>query len=80
MTVSVVCRLLRNRVSAQQARERKKQFVTNLESKNKQMGEQVMQLQEQVKKLERENTMLRQVIKNMKAGNAETGYKEHDNR
>lgn len=61
-------RLLRNRVSAQQARERKKTFVANLEAKNKLQEQQMLAMQEQVKKLERDNMMLRQVIKNMKSG------------
>lgn len=62
----LLCRLLRNRVSAQQARERKKQFVSNLESKNKQMEQELLQVKELNKKLQRDNEMLRQVIKNMK--------------
>lgn len=59
-------RLLRNRVSAQQARERKKQFVSNLETKNKAMEQELLQVKELNKKLQRDNDMLRQVIKNMK--------------
>jgi transcription factor HY5 len=55
-------------VSAQQARERKKTFVANLEAKNKLQEQQMLAMQEQVKKLERDNMMLRQVIKNMKSG------------
>jgi transcription factor HY5 len=58
-------RLLRNRVSAQQARERKKSYLTNLEDKAREQDQQIEQLQQRVKTLERENVMLRQVIKNM---------------
>jgi hypothetical protein len=65
----LLCRLLRNRVSAQQARERKKQFVNNLETKNKQMEQELLQVKEHNKKLQRDNDMLRQVIKNMKPDN-----------
>ena len=66
---NVLCRLLRNRVSAQQARERKKSYVHTLESKAQQQEEMVAQLEQRVKVLERENVMLRSVIKNMQAGN-----------
>ena len=52
-------------MSAQQARERKKSYVQDLEARC-QASEQDRQLMEQrVKILERENGMLRQVIKNM---------------
>ncbi len=37
-----ICRLLRNRVSAQQARERKKSYVSNLEQAAKGNEQQVM--------------------------------------
>lgn len=60
-------RLLRNRVSAQQARERKKQFVTNLESKLKDTEQRLMHSEEERKKLERENVMLRNVLRNTQA-------------
>jgi transcription factor HY5 len=59
-------RLLRNRVSAQQARERKKSYVANIEDKCTEQEQQIAQLQQRVKTLERETTMLRQVIKNIK--------------
>lgn len=97
MSLSVaLCRLLRNRVSAQQARERKKSYVSNLEAQAKQSEQlvrtdslvshgmasggiitgleqtlldvQVAKLQQEVKTLERENVMLRQVIRNMQGG------------
>ncbi|KAK9795192.1 hypothetical protein WJX73_001694 [Symbiochloris irregularis] len=59
-------RLLRNRVSAQQARERKKSYVHTLEGKSMEQEEALSQLEARVKVLERENVMLRSVIKNMK--------------
>lgn len=40
-TCSVARRLLRNRVSAQQARERKKSYVSNLENTNKEQAQRV---------------------------------------
>eukprot|EP00891_Asterochloris_glomerata_P006854 jgi/Astpho2/6854/fgenesh1_pg.00105_%23_28_t len=55
-------RLLRNRVSAQQARERKKNYVQTLEERNQLQEQQVQQLQQRVKTLERESLMLRQSI------------------
>lgn len=56
-------RLLRNRVSAQQARERKKAYMSTLESQFKETEQRVLALEQQVNKLERENNMLRQVVK-----------------
>jgi len=56
-------RLLRNRVSAQQARERKKAYMSTLESRSKETEQRVLALEQQVNKLERENFMLRQVVK-----------------
>eukprot|EP00884_Botryococcus_braunii_P008740 jgi/Botrbrau1/17868/Bobra.0845s0001.2 len=72
-------RLLRNRVSAQQARERKKQFVTNLESKLKDTEQRLMLSEEARKKLERENAMLRNVLKNTGAlpGDSNMGWDGH---
>ncbi|CAK0784426.1 hypothetical protein CVIRNUC_007630 [Coccomyxa viridis] len=58
-------RLLRNRVSAQQARERKKSYVSNLEQQAKAHEQSVVKLEQKVKTLERENNMLRQIIKNI---------------
>ena len=40
----MVCRLLRNRVSAQQARERKKSYVSTLESKSGEQDQRITQL------------------------------------
>lgn len=64
-----MCRLLRNRVSAQQARERKKSYVSTIEEKVHDQDSQLAQLQQRVQILERENGMLRQVIKNIKGSN-----------
>lgn len=63
------CRLLRNRVSAQQARERKKSYVSTIEEKVSEQDQQLAQYKQHVQKLERENGMLRQVIKNIKGSN-----------
>lgn len=52
-------------MSAQQARERKKSYVNTLESKSAQQEELVQSLEQRVQVLERENVMLRSVIKNM---------------
>lgn len=54
-----VQRLLRNRVSAQQARERKKAYVGQLEVRNKELEEANKKLEKRVKKLEREVAALR---------------------
>jgi len=62
-------RLLRNRVSAQQARERKKSYVSTIEEKVHDQDSQLAQLRQRVQTLERENGMLRQVIKNIKGSN-----------
>ncbi|XP_031496454.1 transcription factor HY5-like [Nymphaea colorata] len=57
-------RLLRNRVSAQQARERKKVYVNDLEAKVKELEDKNSVLQEKISTLVNENTMLRKVIMN----------------
>lgn len=62
----LACRLLRNRVSAQQARERKKSYVSTIEEKVQDQDTQLAQVRQRVQTLERENGMLRQVIKNIK--------------
>lgn len=64
-------RLLRNRVSAQQARERKKSYVQDLEQKCLQSDQKTVQMEQRIKILERENVMLRQVIKNMQGSNSD---------
>lgn len=65
-------RLLRNRVSAQQARERKKSYVATLEEKCKAQGQRLEEAEQRIKTLERENVMLRSVMKNMQ-GHPEVG-------
>lgn len=65
----LACRLLRNRVSAQQARERKKSYVSTIEEKVQDQDTQLAQMRQRVQTLERENGMLRQVIKNIKGSN-----------
>ncbi|KAL2319240.1 hypothetical protein Fmac_028209 [Flemingia macrophylla] len=57
-------RLLRNRVSAQQARERKKVYVNDLESKAKELQDKNAILEERISTLTNENTMLRKVLMN----------------
>lgn len=54
-------RLLRNRVSAQQARERKKVYVNDLESRAKEFEDKNSNLEERISTLTNENTMLRKV-------------------
>lgn len=55
-------RLLRNRVSAQQARERKKAYLSSLEQDETEKVSRMAELENRVTQLERENQMLRQVI------------------
>ncbi|XP_050372437.1 transcription factor HY5-like [Argentina anserina] len=57
-------RLLRNRVSAQQARERKKVYVNDLESRAKELEDANSNLEERISTLVNENTMLRKVLMN----------------
>ena len=54
-------RLLRNRVSAQQARERKKVYVNDLESRAQELQDRNSKLEEKISTLVNENTMLRKV-------------------
>ncbi|URE01962.1 hypothetical protein MUK42_20505 [Musa troglodytarum] len=54
-------RLLRNRVSAQQARERKKAYLNDLEAKVKDLEAKNSELEERMSTLQNENNMLRQV-------------------
>ncbi|XP_057757516.1 transcription factor HY5-like isoform X2 [Arachis stenosperma] len=57
-------RLLRNRVSAQQARERKKVYVNDLESRAKDLEDKNSNMEERISTLINENTMLRKVLMN----------------
>jgi exonuclease VII small subunit len=53
--------LLRNRVSAQQARERKKAYMSELEARVKDLERRNSELEERLSTLQNENQMLRQV-------------------
>ncbi|CAN8299245.1 unnamed protein product [Cochlearia groenlandica] len=57
-------RLLRNRVSAQQARERKKAYLGDLENRVKDLENKNSELEERLSTLQNENQMLRQILKN----------------
>jgi len=61
-------RLLRNRVSAQQARERKKAYMSTLEDERRNMETRLTEMESRVNTLERENFMLRQVVKSATQG------------
>ncbi|KAK4770098.1 hypothetical protein SAY87_030630 [Trapa incisa] len=57
-------RLLRNRVSAQQARERKKVYVNDLEERATELQDRNSKLEEEISTLINENTMLRKILMN----------------
>lgn len=61
-------RLLRNRVSAQQARERKKAYLNELEVRVKDVEKKNSELEERLSTLQNENQMLRHILKNTTAG------------
>ncbi|XP_042059950.1 transcription factor HY5-like [Salvia splendens] len=67
-------RLLRNRVSAQQARERKKAYLIDLEARVNELETKNAELEERLSTLQNENQMLRQILKNTTAG-AQEGRK-----
>ncbi|OVA16603.1 Basic-leucine zipper domain [Macleaya cordata] len=71
-------RLLRNRVSAQQARERKKVYVNDLESKAKDLQDKNSKLEEKISTLVNENTMLRKVLMNTRPKVDESSESKHD--
>ncbi|KAG0459755.1 hypothetical protein HPP92_022883 [Vanilla planifolia] len=60
-------RLLRNRVSAQQARERKKVYLVELEERVKELEAKNMELEEKLSTIQNENQMLRKILKNTTA-------------
>ncbi|KAJ4826579.1 Transcription factor hy5 [Turnera subulata] len=60
-------RLLRNRVSAQQARERKKAYLSELEARVKDLEKKNSELEERLSTLQNENQMLRHILKNTTA-------------
>ncbi|XP_074558622.1 transcription factor HY5-like isoform X2 [Curcuma longa] len=66
-------RLLRNRVSAQQARERKKAYLNDLEAKVKDLEARNSELEERMSTLQNENNMLRQILKNTTVGRRGSG-------
>lgn len=53
--------MLRNRVSAQQARERKKAYLSDLEVRVKDLEQKNSELEEKLSTLQNENQMLRHV-------------------
>lgn len=57
-------RLLRNRVSAQQARERKKVYVNDLEARATDLQDKNLKLEERISTLVNENNMLRKILMN----------------
>ena len=59
--LALFIRLLRNRVSAQQARERKKAHLSELEVRVKDLEKRNSELEERLSTLQNENQMLRQV-------------------
>ncbi|GFP87830.1 transcription factor hy5 [Phtheirospermum japonicum] len=56
------------RVSAQQARERKKAYMIDLEARVKELETKNAELDERLSTLQNENQMLRQILKNTTAG------------
>jgi bZIP transcription factor len=75
-TKTRLCRLLRNRVSAQQARERKKQYVHELEQKVADKDEQIQRLTSDLKKAATTNATLRRLILTMRTGSG-SGEQPH---
>ncbi|KAF6163489.1 hypothetical protein GIB67_029338 [Kingdonia uniflora] len=71
-------RLLRNRVSAQQARERKKVYVNDLESKANELLDKNSNLEEKISTLVNENNMLRKVLMSIKSKVDENIDTKHD--
>ena len=69
-------RLLRNRVSAQQARERKKAYMSSLETERSDLDGKFAELESKINTLERENFMLRQVVQNATRGHSIDAVKE----
>ncbi|KAK4268347.1 hypothetical protein QN277_025016 [Acacia crassicarpa] len=71
-------RLLRNRVSAQQARERKKVYVNELEGRAKELEDKNSKLKERISTLINENAMLRKVLMNTRPKIDESGELKQD--
>ncbi len=64
--MAAFCRLLRNRISAQQARERKKQHVSSLEDQVAGQAARIEELAGRVRDLELQNATLRRLILTMR--------------
>jgi IS1 family transposase len=60
-------RLMRNRLSAHQARERKKQHVKEVESQNEELRQRWAVLADTVNQLEKENASLRSLLRTVSA-------------
>ncbi|KAK9279131.1 hypothetical protein L1049_012808 [Liquidambar formosana] len=71
-------RLLRNRVSAQQARERKKAYLNELEVRVKDLEKKNSELEERLSTLQNENQMLRHILKNTTASRRGSGSSNAD--
>jgi hypothetical protein len=61
---------MRNRASAQQARERKKHFMAHIEVRAKELDASVLHLESRVSLLERENWSLRALLATATTGGA----------
>lgn len=64
-------RLLRNRMSAQQARERKKVYVVNLEEQVKNQQKQISEMENKLRHYEMHNSTLRRIIQSMRGEGAD---------
>lgn len=69
-------RLLRNRVSAQQARERKKQYLSTLERRSKELETTNAEMVHRVKTLEMEVMTLRTLLKSYMSGSGGVSVEE----
>lgn len=56
--LSILCRILRNRAAAQDSRDRKRRYISTLETTNEQLKEQNNELNEKLKTVETENQLL----------------------
>ncbi|GAB2265525.1 hypothetical protein Dimus_000574 [Dionaea muscipula] len=65
-------RLLRNRVSAQQARERKKVYMNELEFRANKLQDKNLKLEEKISTLLNENSMLRKILMNIRSNGDES--------
>jgi hypothetical protein len=72
-TLSPDCRLLRNRVSAQQARERKKQYISDLEGQLDDKTKEIQALNSKMQEILSDNSTLRRLIVTMRGLNSQKG-------